>query len=244
MNLKDVHEIKVPRTQRKRVGRGWGSGMGKTSTRGEKGQGRRGGTRFRLRFEGGQMPLYRRLPKKGFSNHPFKVRFEGVNVGDLEAAFPAGSTIDLEALRGALLVPKTATIWKLLGDGALTKTLTIKADAASAGARAKVEAAGGVLEILEGPAKDRAAELAKRRANLATRAGKAVEAYREEAKKIGKPKKAAAGAKAAKKPKAAAGGGAPKGDGGGGASKGGGAKGDGGGGSSKGGGKSKKDQKE
>lgn len=239
MNLKDVHEITVPRTQRKRVGRGWGSGMGKTSTRGEKGQGRRGGTRFRLRFEGGQMPLYRRLPKKGFSNHPFRVRFEGVNVGDLEAAFPAGSTIDLEALRGALLVPKTATIWKLLGDGALTKKLTIKADAASAGARAKVEAAGGVLEILEGQAKDRAAELAKRRENLATRAGKAVEAYREEAKKIGKPKKAAAGAKAAKKPKAA-GGGAPKGEGGG-ASKGGGAaKGDG----AKGGGKSKKDQKE
>ncbi len=230
MNLKDVHEIKVPRTQRKRVGRGWGSGMGKTSTRGEKGQGRRGGTRFRLRFEGGQMPLYRRLPKKGFSNHPFRVRFEGVNVGDLEAAFPAGSTIDLEALRAALLVPKTATIWKLLGDGTLTKKLTIKADAASAGARTKVEAAGGVLEILEGQAKDRAAELAKRREHLAARSTKAVEAYREEAKKVGKPKKAVAakGAKKAKVPGAGApkGGGAPKAEGG--------AK----------GGKSKKDSKE
>ena len=238
MNLKDVHEIKVYRTQRKRVGRGWGSGMGKTSTRGEKGQGRRGGTRFRLRFEGGQMPLYRRLPKKGFSNHPFRVRFEGVNVGDLEAAFPAGSTIDLEALRAALLVPKTATIWKLLGDGTLTKKLTIKADAASAGARAKVEAAGGAVEILEGQAKDRAAELATRRERLASSSTKAVETYREEAKKVGKPKKAAAGAKGAKTAKAPGAGGAPKGDGaakGGGAPKGGeGAK----------GGKPKKDEKE
>lgn len=214
MNLKDVHEIKVPRTQRKRVGRGWGSGMGKTSTRGEKGQGRRSGTRFRLRFEGGQMPLYRRLPKKGFSNHAFRVRFEGVNVGDIEAAFPAGTTVDLEALRGALLVPKTATIWKLLGDGTLTKKFTIRADAASAGARAKVEASGGAVEILEGQAKERAAELSKRRENLAARSVKAVEVYREEAKKIGKPKKAAAGAKAAKKAKAPGAGGAPKGDGG------------------------------
>ena len=80
MNLEDVYAIRVPRKARRRVGRGWGSGMGKTSTRGEKGQGRRSGTVTRLRFEGGQMPLYRRLPKKGFSNHPFRVRFEGVNV--------------------------------------------------------------------------------------------------------------------------------------------------------------------
>jgi large subunit ribosomal protein L15 len=215
MNLKDVHEIKVYRTQRRRVGRGWGSGMGKTSTRGEKGQGRRGGTRFRLRFEGGQMPLYRRLPKKGFSNHAFRIRFEAVNVGDLEKVFDAGATIDLEALRGALLVPKNADRWKLLGDGSLSKKLAIKVHAASKGAKAKIEAAGGTVEILEGPAKERAAARVIHQENLAKKSAIAFETDRAEAKKVGKPKKESKGPKAkVAKPKAE-GGGAPKVEGGG-----------------------------
>jgi large subunit ribosomal protein L15 len=147
MNLSDARRIRVPRTQRKRVGRGWGSGMGKTSTRGEKGAGRRSGTKFRTRFEGGQMPLYRRLPKKGFTNARFRVSYSVVNAGDLEGAFEAGAKVDLEALRGARLVPKNAKRLKILGDGELEKALHVTADAASAGARTKIEAAGGTLTL-------------------------------------------------------------------------------------------------
>ena len=198
MNLEDVYAIRVPRKARRRVGRGWGSGIGKTSGRGEKGQGRRSGTVVRLRFEGGQMPLYRRLPKKGFSNHPFRVRFEGVNVQALEAAFPAGSTVDLEALRGARLVPKNATLWKLLGDGKLEKALTIKANAVSAGARLKVEKAGGSIEVLAGGEKSRIEATTARRASVAQKRAVVVEAFRAEAIKIGKPKKAVATTKVKK----------------------------------------------
>jgi large subunit ribosomal protein L15 len=203
MNLRDVYSIRVPRTERRRLGRGWGSGIGKTSGRGEKGAGRRSGTKFRMRFEGGQMPLYRRLPKKGFTNHAFRVRFEGVNVGDLEHAFEAGKTVDLDALRAALLVPKTATLWKLLGDGSLTKAMTIKCDAASKGAKEKVEKAGGHLELVAGPVRARQDEIALRRERTATMRAAAVEAMRAEAKKAGKPKKAAVTGKAKKAAKAA-----------------------------------------
>lgn len=215
MNLKDVHEIKVYRTERRRIGRGWGSGMGKTSTRGEKGQGRRGGTKFRLRFEGGQMPLYRRLPKKGFSNHAFRIRFEAVNVGELDKAFDAGSVIDLDALRGALLVPKNADRWKLLGDGTLAKKLTIKAHAASKGATTKIEAAGGTVEILEGPAKERAAARAIKDLKLSDKSAKAFETQRAEAVKIGKPKKESKGPKVKVKKGAPSGAAGQKADGGG-----------------------------
>lgn len=209
MNLQDVYSIKVPRIDRRRVGRGWGSGLGKTSGRGEKGAGRRSGTQFRSRFEGGQMPLYRRLPKKGFSNHAFRLRFEGVNVRALEAAFPAGATVDIDALRAARLVPKSATLWKLLGDGEIAKALKVKADAASAGARTKIEKAGGTLEVVAGDARARLeAGVARREVQVKKRAVK-VEAYKAEAAKAGKPKKAAPakGAKAAKSTKPA---GAPK----------------------------------
>jgi large subunit ribosomal protein L15 len=207
MNLRDVYAIRVPRTERRRVGRGWGSGIGKTSGRGEKGAGRRSGTRFRLRFEGGQMPLYRRLPKKGFKNHAFRLQFEAVNVGDLDRRFEAGTTIDLEALRGALLVPKTARLWKLLGDGELTKALTVRCDAASGGAKEKVEKAGGHLELVAGPVRARLESVTARRESQSKRRAEQVEAMRAEAKKAGKPKKAAPAGKAkAAKPKAPAGG--------------------------------------
>ncbi|MFO0933696.1 MAG: 50S ribosomal protein L15 [Planctomycetota bacterium] len=208
MNLQDVYSIKVPRIDRRRVGRGWGSGLGKTSGRGEKGAGRRSGTQFRSRFEGGQMPLYRRLPKKGFSNHAFRLRFEGVNVRALEAAFPAGATVDIDALRAARLVPKSATLWKLLGDGEIAKSLKVKADAASAGARAKIEKAGGSLEVVAGDARARLeAGVARREVQVKKRAVK-LEAYKAEAAKGVKPNKAAPkGAKVAKAAKPA---GAPK----------------------------------
>jgi large subunit ribosomal protein L15 len=214
MRLPDVYGIHVYRTQRIRVGRGWGSGVGKTSGRGEKGAGRRSGTRFRLRFEGGQMPLYRRLPKKGFANHPFRTRFHGVNVSDLERAFPAGAVVDLDALRAAHLAPKATDLWKLLGAGTLTKALTVRAHAASGGARKKIEDAGGTFEQVAGAHVERAEALAKRRANLETAAAARFESQRAEAKKAVEARAAAPAkgdkkpAKAAK-PAGAAGGGAP-----------------------------------
>jgi large subunit ribosomal protein L15 len=194
MNLSDARRIRVPRPQRKRVGRGWGSGLGKTSTRGEKGAGRRSGTRFRLRFEGGQMPLYRRLPKKGFSNARYRVTYSVVNVGDLERAFSAGAKVDLEALRAAHLVPKNAARLKILGDGEVTKGLQVTADAASAGARKKIEAAGGTLALPQAWL-DRAARAeaeAKAAAEAEAKRAEAVAKAREEAR-------AAAAAKPAKK---------------------------------------------
>ncbi len=148
MNLDDVKKIKVRRSKRHRVGRGPGSGWGTTAGRGHKGAGQRSGTRFRLRFEGGQMPLYRRLPKKGFTNARFKTTLHVVNVGDLEKAFDAGATVDLDVLKENGLAPKRARFLKVLGFGDLSKGLAIKAHGVSAGAREKIEAAKGSIELL------------------------------------------------------------------------------------------------
>ena len=147
MNLDDVKKIKVKRSKKHRVGRGPGSGWGTTAGRGNKGAGQRSGTRFRLRFEGGQMPLYRRLPKKGFTNARFKVDMHVVNVGDLNEAFDAGSKVDLDALKAVGLAPKRAKYLKILGFGDLSKKLEIVAHGISAGARTKVEEAGGSIEL-------------------------------------------------------------------------------------------------
>ena len=147
MNLDDVKKIKIPRSKKHRVGRGPGSGWGKTSGRGHKGAGQRSGNRHRLRFEGGQMPLYRRLPKKGFTNARFKVDMHVVNVGDLEKAFEAGSKVDLDTLKQVGLAPKRARFLKILGFGDLTKALAIVAHGASKGAREKVDAAKGSIEL-------------------------------------------------------------------------------------------------
>ena len=148
MNLDDVKKIKVPRKKRHRVGRGAGSGWGKTSGRGHKGAGQRSGTRFRLRFEGGQMPLYRRLPKMGFTNARFKVDMNVVNVGDLQEAFEAGATVNVETLKQSGLLPKRAEFVKILGFGDLDRALTIVSHGVSNGAREKIEAAQGSIEIL------------------------------------------------------------------------------------------------
>ena len=147
MNLDDVKQIKIPRSKKHRVGRGSGSGWGKTAGRGNKGAGQRSGNHHRLQFEGGQMPLYRRLPKKGFSNARFKTDLHVVNVGDLEKVFDAGSAVDLDALKRVGLAPKRARYLKVLGFGDLTKALSIVANAASKGAADKVDAAKGSIEI-------------------------------------------------------------------------------------------------
>ena len=143
MNLADVRTAYIPRKSRKRVGRGPGSGKGKTSGRGHKGQGCRSGGSTRVGFEGGQMPLYRRLPKRGFTNARFKVTFSIVNVAQLEKTFQDGDTVDSAAIRESHLVnAKTGPI-KVLGGGELSKKLSVSVQGFSESARRKIEAAGG-----------------------------------------------------------------------------------------------------
>ena len=147
-----LHTLKAPRgatRNRKRIGRGPGSGTGEQSGKGVKGQKARTGHHgARLGFEGGQMPMQRRFPKKGFKN-PFREEIFAVNVGALEKRFPAG-TVDIAALQGAGMVPRSMTKVKILGEGDLTKKLTVKATAFSASAKEKIEKAGGVAEIVGG----------------------------------------------------------------------------------------------
>ena len=133
---------------KKRLGRGRGSGTGKTSGKGVKGQKARPGHHgARLAFEGGQMPMPRRIPKRGFKNL-FREEAWPINVGVLQEQFDAGATVDVDALRAKGLLPKKAETVKILGEGELTKKLTIKAHAFSATAKQKVEAAGGVAEAI------------------------------------------------------------------------------------------------
>ena len=127
-----------------RKGRGPGSGNGKTAGKGHKGQNARSGGGVRPGFEGGQLPLYRKLPKRGFKNR-FAVNYAIVNVDSLNA-FDNGAVVDLEALKAARLVRKELDGLKILGSGELTKALTVKATVFSATAKEKIEAAGGKIE--------------------------------------------------------------------------------------------------
>ena len=147
MELNNLKPKKGSRHAKKRVGRGPGSGHGKTSSRGEKGQKSRAGFSRMLGFEGGQMPLHRRLPKRGFTNI-FKKEHAVVNVSDLER-FDNGATIDENVLRGAGLVKGANDGIKILGDGKLTKKLTVHAAKFSASARKQIEAAGGTCQEIE-----------------------------------------------------------------------------------------------
>lgn len=150
MRLHDIGPAPGAKKKRKRVGRGPGSGHGHTSTRGEKGQKSRSGYSRRWGSEGGQMPLVRRVPKRGFTN-VFREEFAEVNVGRLDR-FEAGEVVTPDALVAAGLVRRRqAGRVKLLGAGEIARALTIQVHAATAGARAKVEAAGGKLELLGAP---------------------------------------------------------------------------------------------
>jgi large subunit ribosomal protein L15 len=154
-----LHTLAPPegaRKKRKRVGRGLGSGRGKTSTRGSKGQLYRR-TKMKPGFEGGQLPIHRRVPKRGFTNI-HRLAVHGINVGLLEGKFEAGTEVTPELLHERGLVPKSADLIKLLGTGELTTKLTIKVHRTSESARAKVEAAGGTLELLAEPQLPAAAE--------------------------------------------------------------------------------------
>lgn len=128
-----------------RRGRGHGSGNGKTAGKGHKGQKARSGAP-RVGFEGGQMPLYRRIPKRGFKNRNSK-EIISINVDALER-FDNGATVDAEALLNAGVIKKTGDGVKILGNGELTKKLTVKVDALSASAKEKIEAAGGTVEVI------------------------------------------------------------------------------------------------
>lgn len=148
MNLEDVKAQGLKYKNRSRVGRGSGSGHGKTAGRGHKGAKSRSGWSIRLGWEGGQMPLFRRLPKRGFNNKNFKKVFTIINVGDLNG-FDDGAVVELKSVLAAGLVSKAKSdLFKILGDGELTKKLTVRVDAITASARQKVESAGGSVELI------------------------------------------------------------------------------------------------
>ena len=144
LTLGNLSPKKGSNRERKRVARGQGSGRGRTATRGHKGSKSRSGYGVRPGFEGGQMPLQRRLPKRGFNNI-FRKEYAIVQVQALET-LEAGSRVDRVALIQAGLVDKRATLVKVLANGELTKSLTVAVDKVSAGARKKIEAAGGTVE--------------------------------------------------------------------------------------------------
>lgn len=131
----------------KRLGQGESSGRGKTAGRGGKGQTARSGSSIRIGFEGGQMPLSRRIPKRGFNNTAFATRYIGVNVGDLNQ-FDDGAKVDETALRSIGLANGPGDGIKILGTGELTKKLSVSASAFSASAKAKIEAKGGKIEVV------------------------------------------------------------------------------------------------
>lgn len=147
MNLSSLKPPDGSRKKRKRIGRGDGSGHGGTSTKGHKGQNARSGGRVRPGFEGGQMPLSRRLPKRGFRN-PFRRNIVTVNIEELKR-FPQGSVVDRSALLDAGLVKKAGDGIKILGKGNIDYAISVKVDMISRGAKDKIEAAGGsVVEVI------------------------------------------------------------------------------------------------
>jgi large subunit ribosomal protein L15 len=145
MKINELRPAKGAKTASKRVGRGKGSGLGRTAGRGEKGLGSRSGGGTPPGYEGGQMPLQRRLPKRGFRN-VFRKEYSIVNVRDLNR-FDAGSLVDVDALRAAGIVKNVRDGVKLLGDGEVTRSVTVKVDKASKEAARKVIAAGGTVEV-------------------------------------------------------------------------------------------------
>lgn len=148
MNLKTVTSKGTKHAHVFRVGRGIGSGLGKTCGRGHKGWGQRSGAYRRPGYEGGQMPIYRRVPKRGFTNARFGTDYTLVNIEQLEV-FASGDTVDLAAVLAKGLTNLEAPLFKVLGDGNLTKALTVRAQKFSKSASAKILAAGGQVVVLD-----------------------------------------------------------------------------------------------
>ena len=156
MDLRTVCAKGVKYAKRMRIGRGTGSGSGKTSGRGHKGRGQRSGASRRAGYEGGQMPIYRQVPKVGFTNARFRTDYTILNVGDL-AAFAEGSTVDLQQILDKGLASKTSNLLKLLGNGDLSVKLTVRAQKFSKTAQEKIEKAGGSVVILDNLGREAAA---------------------------------------------------------------------------------------
>lgn len=148
MKLHTLAPNKGAKHRIKRLGCGESSGLGKTCGKGHKGQKARSGSGTRVGFEGGQMPLHRRLPKRGFNNANFKTKVEVVNLAQLDKAFNDGDTVNEEVLRKAGLINRSCEQVKVLGLGELTKKLDITVDTISASAKEKVEKAGGSVKTL------------------------------------------------------------------------------------------------
>ncbi|MBQ9536777.1 MAG: 50S ribosomal protein L15 [Desulfovibrionaceae bacterium] len=148
MQLQDLKPFPCERKTRRRVGRGGGSGLGGTAGRGHKGQNARSGGGVRPGFEGGQMPLARRLPKHGFKNFLFRNRYSVISLGTLAKAFPGASEITLDAIYARGLAPQDAPV-KVLSDGEPPANVTIHAQAFSRKAQEKIQAAGGTAAALE-----------------------------------------------------------------------------------------------
>lgn len=151
-----IHEIteKVGANKRRvRYGRGEGSGHGKESGRGTKGARSRSGYTERLSREGGQLPFFRRIPKRGFSNDPFRVEYAVVNLSDLERLFKAGDEVSPKTLMARHLLRDASMPVKILGHGDLTKKLSVTAAAFSSSAKSKIESAGGTATVIPGPKK-------------------------------------------------------------------------------------------
>ncbi len=146
MKLHELSPVEGSKKAAKRIGRGHGSGQGKTAGKGHKGQKARAGRGIRIGFEGGQMPLQRRLPKRGFNNI-FAKNIVSVNVGTLDK-FEDGAVVDIQALVEAGIVKNSFDGVKVLGNGNITKKLTVKVSAFSESAKAKIEAAGGKAEVI------------------------------------------------------------------------------------------------
>lgn len=151
MNLASVNQGIVKNKKSRRLGRGKGTGQGKTAGRGHKGYGSRAGSSMNVSFEGGQMPLFRRIPKRGFTNSD-ALEVANVNVGDIEACFEAGETVNVETLKTKKLLKHRYDVLKILGDGELTKKVMVQAHRFSKTAEEKIKAAGGEIETLPGKA--------------------------------------------------------------------------------------------
>ena len=143
-----IHAPAGATTQAKRLGRGGGSGTGKTSGKGHNGQNARSGGGVRPGFEGGQMPLFRRIAKRGFSNYAFKTTYFPLNLDVLSGQFSAGDTVDISALRAKRLIGKNVQHVKVLGRGEIEIAVTVRGLAVSVGAQSKIEAAGGTVETV------------------------------------------------------------------------------------------------
>jgi large subunit ribosomal protein L15 len=148
----NLHAPEGANKRKKILGRGQGSGKGTTSGKGHKGQKARSGGKTYVGFEGGQMPLYRRLAQRGFSNYPFKQEWQVVNVGEIDKRYEIGETVDLTSLLKKGLIVKTKPV-KILANGDISKKLSFKVDAASASAIAKIEKAGGDVTVIPPPEK-------------------------------------------------------------------------------------------